>query len=254
MKKLRIILIASLIFNFLGLAFFTFLYDKALFWRSERDYLRELILEKDTIKIVSNHIDIKRIVFLGDSRTAMFPLSSFFPKTVFCLNMGVIGDNMTEIRKRYFNLITPDEHDILVIQGGINDILDGVNRKGDEDKLPQRILNEYDRIVSKELSANKSPVVMSILPVTNRFLLTRFMSVTLPTDFDVTKINRIIVDTNNKLKELCSEKMIRYVDAHSKVLNGEGQFLRRYAKTDGYHVNTFGYEIIAKEIQHVLKM
>jgi lysophospholipase L1-like esterase len=251
-KKLKVFLVISLLLNFVGLVLGTILFDRAIFWRSEREYLKERSSEKHGNMIYSNRIDIKRVVFLGDSRTEMFPLRAFFPNNLYCLNKGISGDKMAEISNRYFNDIRPDDHDILIIQGGINDILDGVNGKEDQDGITQRIINEYNRIVSKELSTNKPPVVMSILPVTNRFLLPFSMYIRLPTNFDVTETNKVVVNTNNELKKLCSEKMIKYVDVHSKVINKEGKFSRRYTKPDGKHVNLFGYEVIAQEIQPVL--
>ena len=42
--------------------------------------------------IYSNKIDIKRVVFLGDSRTEMFPLRAFFPNNLYCLNSSNGGE------------------------------------------------------------------------------------------------------------------------------------------------------------------
>ena len=106
------------------------------------------------------------------------------------------------------------------------------------DTIANNIVKIVDNI--KENRKKAEIYIISIYPVNND----------LPLSFG--RDNEKIKDINSKLKEFCAKtKGVEYIDAFSKLANGEDQFDPDYTD-DGLHPNGLGYakitEILMKYI------
>jgi lysophospholipase L1-like esterase len=220
------------------------LLDKALFWRAERRFL----IEQAAYTPVVKHSSTRQALFLGDSIFANFPLRVMFPQTLLVVNKGVRGDSIRQIVDRYVKEAGDVPHDIVLAEGGINDILECIMNKGNQTATQDYILASFGRIIEVARRNRKMLVVTSILPVTHCFLLPYSKRVTLSTKFDVSRVNTLVRSVNSELERLCTEHQVPFIDIHSAVTDQKGEFQRSLVATDGYHVNVFGYKTLADAI------
>jgi lysophospholipase L1-like esterase len=220
------------------------LLDKALFWRSERKFLIEQAASTPPITQTCTH----QVLFIGDSIFANFPLRVMFPQALLIVNKGVRGDSIKQIADRYQKEATAAPHDVAMVEGGINDILECIANKGNETAAQDSILASFKQIIEVGRRNRKTVVVVSILPVTHSFLLPYSKRITLSTKFDVSRVNAVVRSVNSELERLCTEYRVPFINIHSAVTNQKGEFQRSLVATDGYHVNVFGYKVIADKI------
>jgi hypothetical protein len=99
---------------------FTLLTDRALAWRAQRDALLRAATGQGG---PAPALTLVRAVFYGDSITAGFPLRALLPPGVVAENRGIGGQGIALIIGRYFDEVESLQHDVVVLQGGINDLL-----------------------------------------------------------------------------------------------------------------------------------
>jgi lysophospholipase L1-like esterase len=246
MKKTKYVIIILSTFVLISSVYIT---DKALHWRQGNQLFYKYSSGHD------NHMLEKpplNIVFIGDSIIHSYPLKSLYNSKYNMINMGQGGDSISEIHDRYFEKLAPKKFDIVIIEGGINDILGAFHRDDNLEDTKSKIIHYYDAILTHSLSNNNKTFILSILPVTKRFLFPTLKLATLPTSYDAKKINKFIKIVNLKLEELCKNKGADFIDAHEKLLDEDKLFSRSYATPDGYHVNIFGYKALTDIIsQHL---
>ncbi len=95
-----------------------------------------------------NHAS-RRVAFMGDSLTYGWS----FPRS----NLGVRGETTAQMLERFPRQITPKEYREVVILGGTNDTLLGVN--------PALTLANLDRMVNLASAAGIRPVLAEIPPI-----------------------------------------------------------------------------------------
>jgi lysophospholipase L1-like esterase len=220
------------------------LLDRALFWRSERKFLIEQGASTSPVAHTCTHT----VLFIGDSILANFPLRVMFPQTLLIVNRGVRGEGIKQIADRYQKEATNTRHDVAVVEGGINDILECITNKGNEPAAQDYILASFRQIIEVARDNRKAVMVTSILPVTHSFLLPYSKRITLSTEFNVSRVNTVVRRVNSDLEKLCKEYRVPFINIHSAVTDEKGEFQRSLVATDGYHVNVFGYKAIADVI------
>jgi lysophospholipase L1-like esterase len=240
-KKLILAVLAVSLVGNLGAGV---LLDRALFWRAQLT----VMLEANRMHEARNDDDLsaqEKVLFLGDSIFAGFPLRAFLPAHCELLNCGVGGDGMGDIAGRYRDLSGRVQHDVLVMQGGINDILGCVSKGRNEEETLNEVVQHAQTVVDRAGRNGREVYLVSTLPVTDRFALPHLRSVPLPTAFDEARVNRLVIELNRRIQALATgHARIHYVDVHAAVLR-DGRFDRRYAAADGYHVNVYGYARMA---------
>ena len=225
------------------------LLDKAAMWRAERDsLLRTAALTPGR----DGHSSLT-VLLLGDSIFERFPWRALFSNRFDLQNFGVAENSIGQIAARYHRIAVPPTSDIVVVEGGINNLL-GANIRGDaEITTVERVVAKYREILADAADRGSAAVLFGVLPVTSRFLLPHTRSVGLPTTFDVAKVNRMVAAVNANLRMLAAKPQVTYCDVASAVAGTDGEFRRLYAAPDGYHVNVFGYQALAAELEKCLE-
>ncbi len=163
-------------------------------------------------------IPIGKVVFLGNSITEGFDLTTAFPESK-PLNRGIGADHLDGVLERLDSsvvLLKPSQLFILI---GINDI-----GRGDSDSL---IITRYDTLVSKLRSelGQTDIFLTSILPTNKKW-----------TNCPREKIDRI----NKEIFRLAEEHGCRWVNLYPLFANDEGYLINQYSD-DGLHLNETGY-------------
>lgn len=222
--------------------------DKSLFWRTQRNEIEEWAQHAAVVQSKNRPI----VLFIGDSRIANFPLRLAFPQNFMIINKGIGGNSIKQISERYRSIIDKTPHDIVVVNGGINDILGCVINNKNEKIIVSNILYQYEKIISMSINNNKDVMIIEMIPVTNRFLFPFMRAVSLPTRFDVKKTNRIVVKVNDQLKKLCLKTGSSFIETHNVLAHSNGEFIRDFSAADGYHLNITGYKVLSSVIEPYL--
>jgi glycerophosphoryl diester phosphodiesterase len=168
--------------------------------------------------------DKNEVIFLGNGITDNGEWTEFF-KQPNIKNRGISGDITLGVLARLNDLLTAHPLKIFILIG-INDIL-----RANPDSI---ILYNYQTIIEK--IQTKSPetqiYIQSILPVNTDFK--KYPELKNKTEH--------ILYLNNKLKELCQEKKITYIDLYPSFCNDQGRLKPQYTN-DGLHLMGDGYKI-----------
>ena len=117
------------------------------------------------------------------------------------------------------------EPEIVVLEGGINDLLAGIP--------PQRVYENYLKIIAI-LQAKKIEIIInSIIYTTNN-----------------QGVNLDISTLNSKLKDYCTTHKIVWLDMNEQ-LSQDGKLLEKYS-LDGIHLNKEAYQIWAEKMNEKL--
>lgn len=187
--------------------------DHALFWREERTSLRASTAARDRVE-PGKRVEV---LFLGDSITSGFPLSTYLPRWIAPINAGVPGETTDQIRARW-ETYDPASYDYVVLSGGTNDI-----RRSIDQKVPHRVV--------ENLLAMQTPnAIILEIPEETRAFAFPWLAFG-PYGSSVAAINEEIRRTNERLPAVVF------------ALNG-----RHYRAADGYHLNFRAYREMAKRI------
>ncbi|MBF0506353.1 MAG: hypothetical protein HQL09_05915 [Nitrospirae bacterium] len=164
---------------------------------------------------------------IGDSITQANPIngdwSSLLRTPV--VNRGIIGFGLNYLDMIVDWLVAPQPSKVFIMIG-INDI---------GRLAPDDMMNYYRHIIS---------TIQSVSPKTRVY-----MQSVLPTkDADN---NKVIIIINQKLKELCSEKGVVYINVYSAFLKGD-VVNPRYV-SDALHPNIRGYKVWANVLKRYFK-
>jgi len=174
-----------------------------------------------------------RVLLVGDSILANFPAGAYLPAWTTPTNRAVGGLSAAQIRARHAGA-SGEPRDLLILDGGINDVLGGDGK--DVAATMRTIIEAEDRA---------KILVVSVTPVTHRFLLPYLRACPLPTPYDPEDINSQIDRVNAELRALCDGERVVYVDAATALKDEGGYLSRRYGTPDGYHINQAGYRLLA---------
>jgi lysophospholipase L1-like esterase len=111
---------------------------------------------------------------------------------------------------------------IVVLEGGINDLLAGVP--------PQRVYENYLKII-EILQAKKIEIIVNSIVYTT----------------DSQDINNNILDFNSQLKDFCTTHKIAWLDMNEQ-LSQDGKLLKKYS-LDGIHLSKEVYRIWAEKLR-----
>ena len=243
---LYILLFLSLCGNILLL----FVADKGLFYRQQLN----TVLNAPQLRYMPTHhqpLPQQTVLFIGDSIAYAYPLPALLPQHHIFINKGIRGERSAQIAERYASYVTDVPHDVVLVEGGINDILSCVRNDTDCAETLQKISESAERIFKYARMHDKQPFYVSILPVTHKFLFPYAKLFSLPTGFDVEQVNTLVREANRRVQDLCKDYGVSYIDVFAAMLKGN-ELSRDYAATDGYHINVSGYAAISDVLQSSL--
>lgn len=228
MKRLFyvILLASSLLIN---LVFFsTFVYNRyhAANPKAQSKPYTEML--EEVFNVLPN--DTNEIIFLGNSITAAFGVSEYYPD-LNIKNRGISGNQTSDVLRRLPE-ITQSKPVKLFLMIGVNDVLRGVDK--------ETINQNYETIVKQIISDSPETKIylQSILPISKGVSKYLFSDELLG--------NKTIDDLNERIKSLANELNINYVDLNLMFrLNDE---LNPEYSWDGIHINAKGYQLWNKMV------
>lgn len=168
-------------------------------------------------------------VFLGDSITDFCDLKTYYPGLP-AANQGVSGDTTENIMARLDRAVFALSPEVLVLHGGINDLLQG----------------REDGYIVEQLRAIIE-AVQARLPDT-RIILQSLYPVAEGEDLYFTGHIRAV---NEKLEGMAEELDVLYVDVFSVLQAPDGRLQSRYSD-DGLHPNAAGYGAVQPVLTEAL--
>ncbi len=177
-----------------------------------------------------NYCKRGQVVLAGDSITDFYNNYELFyeytkksGKAVY--NRGISGDTSNRLIERLESNVLCLEPEKVVYLIGTND-----HAKGADDEY---IISNIRKII--EMTRNACPgcsiAVESIYPVIDH----------------KQRKNKNLKPINEKLKKLCSEEDVAYIDLFDALCDENGSFDKAYTY-DGLHPNVHGYEVVTKAL------
>jgi|OpeIllAssembly_1097287.scaffolds.fasta_scaffold147401_1 lysophospholipase L1-like esterase len=176
---------------------------------------------------VDGNVPDNSILFFGNSITQGLCVSAVSPKSV---NFGIGADTTAGLLERLRDYKSLEKAEIVVIEIGINDVLNGVS-------LDEMISN-YRKIFNS-IPSNVGIVYNDILPINQN------CRVIVP----ASGINKQISAANTMLNELCQMRSGCFRVSSDKLLDSTGCLNMAYDYGDGFHFNTYGYLIWIEELR-----
>lgn len=169
-------------------------------------------------------------VFLGDSITDFCDLEYYYPG-LNAVNAGISGDTTDWMLDRLETSVLEREPDILVLLGGINDLLHG----GDDDAIVANLMTIVDTV--RERVPKVRVLVQSIYPIGE--------------GDDLYWTGRIR-GINSRLEALAKEHEYDYVNLFDALATDDGRMDERYSY-DGLHPNDAGYAVVSPILTRALE-
>ncbi len=175
---------------------------------------------------------MKKLIAFGDSITAGYQADIETPYTDYLeplmgdewvfVNMGINGELTSQMLKRFERDVIRHKPDVVVILGGTNDIGWGIES--------QSIIKNLKSMVQQALDAGITPIPCAIPS------LIGFDELILPRQ-----------EVNAAIAQFAKEKEIHFVDLFT-VTADEKNWLDQKYSSDGLHLNTQGYKLMAETI------
>ncbi len=167
-----------------------------------------------------------RVVFLGDSITEGWNLSSFFEGKPY-VNRGISGQTTPQILLRFRQDVIALKPEIVLILAGTNDLAENTG--------PISLGAIEGNLMSMVELAEKNgirPILASILP-----------AAAYPWRPEIRPVEKIL-ELNRWMKEYAAKEGLGYLDYYSALVNDK-QGLKVEWSGDGVHPNAAGYAVMA---------
>lgn len=180
----------------------------------------------------------ENIVFFGDSITNKYKVEEFFSNT-YVINSGISGDKSEDLLNRMNDVYKYNPSKVFILIG-INDLNNGI--KEDE------ILNNIQKIINgiKTNRMHSKIYIESVYPINRDVFNEKDYS------FNEDISNDTIKEFNKKLKKLCKENDITYINVYDSLLDDNGNLKDVYT-LEGLHLNDLGYFKVTSTINKYIK-
>jgi lysophospholipase L1-like esterase len=155
-------------------------------------------------------------IFIGASIINRWPLPIH--------NAGISGQNTSEILQRFPGTVIGRGYTRVIMQGGTNDILQGVRDP------PSTISANFASMGQMARAANIDVVLISLGPISTNGV-----------NYDST-----VVAVNARLRQLALDQGYVYIDIFTP-MQGHPEYL-----PDGFHPNALGYSVIEKALSQLV--
>lgn len=207
--------------------------------RMDFDFHNEQLLEKNVC------IDY---LFIGDSITQLWEQKAYFAKDKVIINRGIGGDSSEYLLKRFEadaiqlkpkNIIMMiGTNDITAIEGDAWQKIEGASF----DVVIENTVSNIKAIVSLCMKNNQKISIASIIPSDAR-----------PPFMKKTERNRLVIELNKEIQNICNTNELLYIDYHSSLCQEDGNTIIDELTPDGIHVNAKGYQVMADVLRLTLK-
>ncbi len=177
----------------------------------------------------------ENIVFFGDSITNRYKIEEFFSENN-VINSGIDGDRTDKLLERIDKDVYRYNPSKVFLLIGINDMNHGTNN--------DKILTNIEKIIKGIQENNKKTkiYVESIYPINWHMFEENKYS------FNSSVNNEEIKKMNKKIKKLCKNYNVTYIDVFKSLIDEEGRLKEVYTK-EGLHLTDLGYFKVTKTLQ-----
>lgn len=178
---------------------------------------------------------MKKLIAFGDSLTRGYQPSPIFNETPYINylkpllgenwileNKGINGELTDQMLERFQRDVISRKPDVVVILGGTNDIGWGIDTK--------IIIENLKTMMQKALDAGITPVACAI-----------------PSLMGYKRLIPPRQEVNAEIARFAKEKNLRFVDLFAAIAE-KNLFLKKKYSSDGLHLNTDGYKLMAQII------
>ena len=175
-----------------------------------------------------------KILLLGDSIIAHMPNNLIGNENDEIINAGTENIGIGNCHNYVWPIVSKQEIDIIVLLIGINNILrpdcDYDNMESLKDTV-KKMINFINELNTPYVHL----IVQSVYPTRNE------------------EVNKKIQIFNDKIFEHCYQLEIEYLDIYELLTDKDGLLKETYTN-DGIHLNEFGYNLIANQINEEFLM
>lgn len=178
-------------------------------------------------KYETNYNNDENIIFFGDSITEQYDLFKYYPqKNV--INRGISGNKTEDLINRINKDVYVYNPSKIFLLIGINDLLNSVYRED--------ILSNIQTIINgiKVNRKRANLYVESIYPINAEKIRNLNLGYADNTN------NKEIRNINKKIRKICEESNVTYIDVYSELVDEDGNLKNLYT-IEGLHLNNLGY-------------
>lgn len=146
-------------------------------------------------------------------------------KDLVIVNEGIDGDTTIGMLERFNCSVDPENPDIVLLWGGINDL--------STRRTPDEVLTNIVELVRRVKEIGAMPVVLNVAPVSG------------------IHFNDTVNDLNTLTRNYCTKNNVVYLDVFSQLVDAEGKLAKEYSN-NGIHLSDKGYRKIMIPIFHAL--
>ena len=180
------------------------------------------------------------ILAIGSSSIQHWPFEESGLGDDICYNAGIGGQSSKQVLLRLERLLLVHKPDYLILQAGMNDIKSLGVLKNRED-IVKDYLDNISKIFALCDSNNIVPLYVTNFPTGKAGIFRSF--------FWDREMDRLVSQTNDILKEVCSKKGYYVLDAY-ELLSAPGSMKRKPEySADFMHLNERGYEVLNNKLK-----
>ncbi len=160
-----------------------------------------------------------KIAFMGDSITQLW----WYPAA----NLGYHGDTTARMLARFPRQVPAHGYTTVVIQGGGNDVLLGID--------PETTLHNLEEMGRQTVDLHAEPVLCEITPIFHSFI-----------SGDTKDYKPHVLDLNRRIAQLAAEHHWKLIDYYTPLLDHPNYF------SDGVHPTRSGYVVMVVAARRTL--
>jgi lysophospholipase L1-like esterase len=225
-----------------AVAYFTFSYARTFYADSNALRLDPLGLSAYQSEPTRTSLDLKRLVFLGDSRAFSWLSPADVSGWEF-INRGIGGQTTAQVQGRFSAHVAPLQPQVIVLQVGVNDLRTIPIFPDTRAGIIANTITNIQSIIKQSNDLGATVILTTIFPVGNPSIE---RSLFYWSDDIAVAVNEV----NNRLRQSASDQVIVF-DANPILLDANG--LPRSDYMDGtLHLNTAGYAALNQRLVAIL--
>lgn len=195
----------------------------------------------DEQPLPEENMDLKTVLFFGDSRAAAWPDPDMDDRFVF-VNRGIDGQSSAQTAQRFLTHASSVQPDIIVVQVCVNDLWRIPVFPQEKETIIQVCQDNLGQIVNESRELGATVLLTTIFPVQDPPLTQRM--------YWSSDVHEGIETVNTFINELAAEDVV-VMDAYELLVDENGRLQNQYA-SDYLHLNKAGYQKLNELLAELL--
>ncbi|MBU0754026.1 MAG: hypothetical protein KJ645_02735 [Planctomycetes bacterium] len=230
------------------------LLDKAMHYREKIRWIEEAF-PNEGLRLLDpreiNAVNLDRIgVFVGGGLPRHWFFPNDFPFRI--ANKSGMEESIATTLKRFDETVIQAGADFVLINAGFCDIYNAIQDDRDVLTVLEKNLDTTRRMVLQAKDHGILPIVTTLTPVRNRFLLPHLRALDYSSKNKAAE-NAAFREMNRRLLALSTGEKIPLIDFHKALCDEEGVLAHAYSLPDGEHIHLDGYRHLTGFLQQELE-